>query len=134
MDSARMSSTARFADPSIATVIFAPKPQNYTLASVSFDDISLEALCPECWIAEELPRQQVLSGFDWAQLEWLTSEYLRKCIKVLTTTSVSVPCETETLAFSAVPARTYPFATHLSLLGGTVEGVFVDPEESQSAR
>lgn len=122
---------ARFADPSVATVIFAPKSQNNTLASVSFDEGFLEALGPEWWMdPSEPPRQQILRGFNWDQLEWLTSEYLRNVVRTWAASLASIPLETRTSVRDAVPARKFPFASHFSLLGGTVEGLFVDPDDS----
>jgi len=131
VDAILSSPIARLADPSVATVIFAPKPQNNTLASVSFDEAFQEALGPQCWMdPSEPPRQRILGGFDWDQLEWLTSEYLRNMVRAWTASLTSIPQESRTSVRESVPARRFPFATHFSLLGGTVEGLFVDPDES----
>lgn len=124
-------SSSRFSDPSVASVIFAPRAQNYTLASVTFDQGVLEALGLDYWLnPEELPRQKFLTGLGWTRIEWLISEYLRNYFEgPRTGVAVTSTIQHSQGAQHIVPSRAYPFATHLDLLGGGDEGIFVDPDD-----
>jgi hypothetical protein len=122
-------SPARMIDPSITSAIFAPKAQNQTLLSVMLTDDPSEALALESWIDpdQRVPRQAEFEGPGWTRLEQIISEYLRNYFTVAARgTSVTISNE---LARQSVPARSFPFSTHLNLLGGTDEGIFVEPDD-----
>lgn len=123
---------ARVSDPSIASIIFAPRAQNYTLASVILDALSEQTSGLDYWLdPEELPRQKMLTGIGWTRLEWIVSEYLRNYyIALESDVAVTVGGRLAERGTEVIPQRTFPFGSHLNLLGGGDEGIFVDPDES----
>jgi len=123
-------SPTRMSDPSVTSAIFAPKAQNQTLLSVLLAADPSDALALESWFDpdQRLPRQGVFEGPGWAHLEQIISEYLRNYFAVVAR-GTAVTVSTESTRQHSVPSRTFPFATHLNLLGGTGEGLFVEPDD-----
>jgi len=123
-------SPTRMIDPSITSAIFAPKAQNQTLLSVTLTDHPSEALALESWIDpdQRIPRQGVFEGPGWTRVEQIISEYLRNYFTAMAR-GTSVTISTELARRQSVPARTFPFSSHLNLLGGTDEGIFVEPDD-----
>lgn len=125
----------RFSDPSIASVIFAPRPENYTLSSTSVtiqvrlgDAIVFEALAGQ----DPVLTRRVLENLRRAgpDLQALVSEYMRGFLETsFTTTTMELPSEDMPAELERVPGRKFPFASHLNLLGSPVEGLSFDLDE-----
>ena len=136
MPDAQDSRVERFSAPSVSTVIFAPRSQNYSLSAVSGRASLLEALALECLASIE----EFMTRFDAAS-NWkktmpaslrLASECLSNLsVKIGYTTSVTLtlPTEVEQEAREPVAARAFPFITHHDFLTAPVEGLFFDPDD-----
>ena len=123
--------TGRLSDPSITSVIFAPRPQNYTLSCVSAKDDPLEALGLEFWMnPEEIRAQSLLASLRWTKLERMISDCLTDFFRgTLSQVAIALPGEVVITGPRIIPERTFPFASHLDLLGETIEGVFINPDD-----
>jgi hypothetical protein len=125
----------RLSDPSLASVIFAPRPENYTLSSTSVttqvrlgDAIVFESLVEQ----DPLVTRRVLENLRRAgrDLQVLASEYMRGFLETsFTTATMEHPSEVMPAELERVPGRKFPFASHLNLLGSPVEGLSFDLDE-----
>lgn len=119
---------------SISTIISFPRPQNYTLSSVTVEAklaeaVGLEALTdPSGFVTRRMFENIRRLG---PGLQELLVAYLRDYLETsFTTTTLKLPNEMASPEARRVPARHFPFARHLDLLAlPTVEGIFFDPDE-----
>jgi hypothetical protein len=121
---------ARISDPLIVSAIFAPKAHNQTLLSVMLPDEPAQGHGLEFLFEgdQRVPRQGAFAGPGWARLEQIISEYLRTYFTVVAQ-GTAVTISTGVAPRQSVPLRTFPFASHLNLLGGTDEGVFIELDD-----
>ncbi len=124
--------TDRLLDPGIASVIFAPRPQNYTLTSVTAQLRLADAIAFESLVEQDpLVTRRVLDNLRRAgpDLQDLICEYLKGFLETsFTTTTIELPTEVIREA-EPVPSRRYPFASRLNLLGPPVEGLSFDLDD-----
>lgn len=126
----------RFSNPSVVSVIFAPRPQNYTLSSTTTNVRFADAIAVERLIdPKALLAHRVFESFQrWskAELRVLVSEYLQEYLETsFTATTLRLPSE---IALSsrqaAVPTRTFPASAHFNLLQlPEVEGMLFDTDD-----
>jgi len=126
------SAPSRLTDPGLASVIFAPAPRNGTLSSVTICIDLSDASAIE-WVANQEPEmikylaaKHLPGGTEFRQLV--------SCLLHLCCTSVAqapvIVANTFLRLPSEVPARTFPFARHLDILGlPVVEGMDFDLDE-----
>ena len=123
----------RLAAPSVASVIFAPRPENYTLLSVSTRQRMSEAIALECFVQlDDSVRRRIFDNLR--RVVWSDPGVLVDCLHeyantACTTATLTLPADVVPGQIEAVPARTFPFATHLNLLDSPTEGVFFDPDD-----
>ncbi len=121
----------RLRDPSIASVIFAPTQQNFTLLSSATEPAAPERIAMECLVhtGESLPRE-ILETYKMATLWAHFSQYLREHMTTSSTTKTLVlPSEGAQLPIEEVSARTFPFASHIDLLSKPIEGLLFDADD-----
>jgi len=110
----------RLSDPSITTVIFAPRPQNYMLSS--------EAILDQ----DELVTRTIAEHFRRLapDIQTLITVFLRDYFETsFMTPPIKLPGEIARIEPEGVPARAFPFASHLNLLGPAVEGLSFDLDD-----
>lgn len=126
--------SGRLSDPAICSVIFAPSSHNSTLASVTTHVRITEAIAFESLTdPDEFVKRRMFENIRRAapQVQTIFAEYLRDYLeKWFTTATLKLPSEVALPGLEAVPARSFPFASHFNLLGlPEVEGVFFDPDD-----
>jgi hypothetical protein len=134
MNDAASSTTGRFGDPTLCSVIFAPRPQNYTLSSVTAEGritegLGLEALRdPGVFVTRRMFENMRRLG---PELRELFARYLRDYLETsFTTATLNLPIEVAFPGAGRVPARSFPFVDHLDLLAlPTEEGMSFDPDD-----
>ena len=125
--------TDRLADSTVCSVIFAPRPENYTLSSATTpmrfaDAINFESLIEQ----NEFVARRLLQIMNRAapELQNLIAEYLRDYLETsFTTLTVKLPSEIVHYQVERVPSRTFPSASHLNLVGPPVEGLSFDLDD-----
>lgn len=126
----------RLSDPTIASVIFAPRPENYALSSTS---VTIQVRLGDAIVFESLAGQdpvltrRVLENLRIAvpALQALVSEYMKSSLDTSFTTTMTLepPIEDMSTGHEGVPCRKFPFASHLNLIGSPVEGLSFDLDE-----
>lgn len=128
-----MQDRTRLSAPSVVSVIFAPRSDNYTLLSVSTRQRVSEAIALECCVQpDERVRRRVFENLRRivSSEPQVVADYLREYLNTSYTTAIlTLPTEIAIGQLDAVPARTFPFSTHLNLLSSPEEGLFFDPDD-----
>jgi hypothetical protein len=125
--------STRLADPSIVSVIFAPKLKNYTALSVNLNESSADWAALDCFVeADQILGRNIYENLGKAirKNALLISECLRMNYSGNSTTiSFSLPGILPLTSDEGVPARNYPFASHIDLLSSPVEGLDFDADD-----
>lgn len=125
--------TDRLSDPSVCSVIFAPRAENYTLTSATTpmrfaDAINFESLVEQ----NELVKLRLLRNMERAapELQILIAEYLGDYLETsFTTLTLKLPSDIVHRELERIPGRSFPFASHLNLVGPPAEGLSFDLDD-----
>ena len=127
--------SGRLSDPSITSEIFAPRPQNYMLSSVSTQLRIAESVTPEAILdQDELVTRTIAERLRRLapDIQTLIAVFLRDYFETsFMTPPIKLPGEIARIEPEGVPARAFPFASHLNLLGPAVEGLSFDLDDFQ---
>ncbi|MBI1956133.1 MAG: hypothetical protein HYS38_07035 [Acidobacteria bacterium] len=121
----------RLSIPSVASIIFAPKPENYDLLSFCAKTSTPEAILEFFVQPDEKLTRRILENFRRAIID--NPGIVLDCLREYGSSSCATVTQTLPTNFALalaeqVPARTFPFATHLNLLASSEEGWFFDPD------
>lgn len=122
--------SGRLTDPAITSVIFAPRLQNYNLLSVTIEEQVPEEIAFECLVfPDELLKGKVFENISravWKNISQYLHEYLTTAYTSVTLEPVAY---LSTSAIEGIPARAFPFASHLDLLSSPTEGLLFDADD-----
>jgi len=125
--------SGRLSDPSITSVIFAPKPQNHMLSSVTTrlpiaEGVTLDSILDQ----DELVTRRIADHLRRLapDIQTLITVFLQDYFETsFMTPPIKLPGEIARIAPERVPSRAFPFASHLNLLGPAVEGLSFDLDD-----
>ncbi len=124
---------SRFSDPSISSVIFAPRPENHTLSVVTGNVRLMDAIvCDAMMEPEEVHTRRIFENIRMAgpELRKLIAEFMGDYIQVaLTTATLRLPSEETIARVEPAPGITPNYASHLDLLSSPTEGIFIDADD-----
>jgi len=131
MTASAIQTRERLSIPSVASIIFAPKPANYNLLSVSAKASTPEAIFEFFVQPGETLTRRIRENIRRAVFD--NPGIILDCFREYGSNSCATIIQTLPTDFASalaeqVPARTFPFATHLNLLASPEEGWFFDPD------
>lgn len=118
-------------DNGLISLIYAPRPQNNTLALFGRNERLLDALT-RAFIPPQSPatnpeEMRKLGRAAAKLLAWHARNYQETSFTIAST--ITLPSDISASEVEQVPFRTFPFINHLDLLASPEEGLFFDPDD-----